>query len=85
MPSAIAAVIATSAGTGNVGVYSAIAVSACVDIVCEWVANVAKDVQAMDCQLNEFKDFLNKIRDEFAFLRHSVIALVYNAGLLDIK
>jgi len=80
-----AAATITSAGTGNVGVYSAIAVSVHVDIICKWVANVAKDVQTMNCQLNKFKNSLNEIRDEFVFLKYSVIAFVCNAGLLDIK
>jgi len=39
----------------------------------------------MDCWLNKFKDSLSEIKDKLAFLRHGVIALVYNARLLDIE
>ena len=46
---------------------------------------MAKDVQAMDRQLNKFKDSLSEIKDKFAFLRHNIITLIYNTGLLDIK
>jgi hypothetical protein len=43
-PSAASGTAAASAGTENVGVYSAIAVSARVDIVREQVTEIAKDV-----------------------------------------
>ena len=65
--------------------YLAIAISVHVDIVCEKVTNIAENIRAIDCQLNKFKDSLSKIKDELAFLRRSIIALIYNAGLLDIK
>ena len=39
-----AATTATSFSTGNVGVYSAIAISAWVDIICKRVTNIVKDV-----------------------------------------
>ena len=39
----------------------------------------------MDYWLNKFKDSLSKIKDKLAFLKYSVIALIHNAGLLDIK
>ncbi len=76
---------AAAAGTEYIGVYSAIAVSARVDIVRERVTDIAKDVRAMDRRLNEFEDSLSEIKDELAFLRRGVIALVRNAGLLDIE
>jgi len=76
---------AAAAGTEYVGVYSAIAVSACIDIVCKRVTDITKDVWAIDCQLSELEDFLSEIKDELVFLSHGVIALVHNAGLLDIK
>jgi hypothetical protein len=66
-------------------VYSAIAVSARINIVRERVTDMAKDVRAMDRQFNEFKDSLSEIKDELAFLRRGVIALVRNAGLPDIE
>jgi hypothetical protein len=66
-------------------VYSAIAVSARIDIVRERVTDMAKDVRAMDRRFNEFEDSLSEIKDELAFLRRGVIALVRNAGLPDIE
>ena len=39
----------------------------------------------MDCQLNEFEDFLSEIKDKLAFLRCGVIAFIHNAELLDIE
>ena len=39
----------------------------------------------MDCQLNEFKDSLSKIKDKLVFIRRGITALIYNAGLLDIE
>ena len=49
------------------------------------MADMAKDIQAIDHQLNEFKNSLSEIKDELAFLRRGIIVLIYNAGLLDIK
>ena len=65
--------------------YLAIAVSTRINIVYKRVTNIAKDVRAIDCRFNKFKDSLSKIKDELAFLRYSVIILIYNAGLPDIK
>jgi len=76
---------AAATGIEYVGVYSAITVSVYVDIVYKRVTDIAKDIKAIDCQLNEFKDSLSEIKDKLAFLRHGVIVLVYNAGLLNIK
>jgi len=76
---------AASAGTGSIRVYLAIAVSACIDIVCKRVTNIAKDVRAMDRRFNKFKDSLNEIKNKLAFLRRGIIALIRNAGLLDIE
>ena len=68
-----------------IGVYSAITVFIHIDIVCERVTNIVKDIQAINRQLNKFKDSLNEIKDKFIFLRCGVIVLICNAGLLDIK
>ena len=75
----------TTIGIEYIEVYSAIAISIRVNIVYKRVTDIVKDVQAMDCQLNELEDFLNKIKDELAFLKYSVIALVRNVRLLNIK
>jgi len=66
-------------------VYSAIAVSARIDIVRKQVTNMAKDVRAIDRRLNKFGDSLSEIKDKLAFLRRGIIALVRNTGLPDIK
>ena len=39
----------------------------------------------MDRQLNKFKDSLNEIKDELAFLKCSIIVLIHNAELLNIE
>jgi hypothetical protein len=39
----------------------------------------------MDRRFNKFKDSLSKIKDKLAFLRRSIIALIRNTGLPDIK
>ena len=49
------------------------------------MTNIAKDIQAIDYQFNKFKDSLNKIKDELTFLKYSIITLVHNAELPDIK
>ena len=46
---------------------------------------MARDVQAIDCRFNKFKDSLSKIKDKLAFLRRGVIILIRNTGLLDIE
>ena len=84
-PSAASGSAATPAGTVNVGVYSAIAVSARVDIVREQVTEIAKDVQAIDRRLRRLEDSLSEIKDELAFIRRGITALVHNAGLPDIE
>jgi archaellum component FlaC len=66
-------------------VYSAIAVSMRIDIVYKRVTDIAKDVRAIDRWFNNFKDSLSKIKDELAFLRRSIIALIHNARLPDIE
>ena len=75
----------TSAGAGSVRVYLAIAVSTRINIVYKRVTNIAKDIRAIDCRFNKFKDSLSKIKDKLTFLRRGVIALIYNARLPDIK
>jgi hypothetical protein len=69
----------------NVGVYLVIAVSVCVEIVCEWVAEVVKDVWAIDYWLSKLKGSLSEIKDELAFMRRGITVLICNAGLLDIE
>jgi hypothetical protein len=83
-PSAASSTV-TPAGTENVGVYSAIAVSARVDIVCERVAEVAKDVRAIDHRLSKLKGSLSEIKDKLAFIRRGITLLIRNAGLPDIE
>ena len=46
---------------------------------------MAKDVWAMDRRLSELKDSLSKIKDGLAFIRRGIIALIRNAGLLNIE
>ena len=75
----------TSTSTRSIRVYLAIAISTRVNIVYKRVTNIAKDVQAIDRWFNKFKDSLSKIKDKLTFLRRSIIILIYNAGLLDIK
>jgi len=84
-PGAASGTTAAPAGTENVGVYLAIAVSARVNIVREQVTKIAKDVRAIDCRLSKLKDSLSEIKDELAFIRRGIIALVRNTGLLDIE
>jgi len=74
-----------SASTGFIRVYLAIAISARINIVYKWVTNIAKDVRAIDRRFNKFKDSLSKIKDKLAFLRRSVIILIRNTRLPDIK
>jgi uncharacterized membrane protein (DUF106 family) len=66
-------------------VYLAITVSVYVNIVYKRVINIAKDIQAINRQLNKFKDSLSEIKDKLTFLKYSIIALVHNARLLNIK
>ena len=84
MPGAASGTV-TPAGTENIGVYSAIAVSARVDIVRERVAEVAKDVRAIDHRLSKLRGSLGEIKDELAFMRRGITALIRNAGLPDIE
>ena len=84
MPGAASGTV-TPASTENAGVYSAIAVSARVDIVRERVAGVAKDVRAIDHRLSKLRGSLGEIKDELAFMRRGITALVRNAKLPDIE
>ena len=84
-PGAASGTAATPAGTENVGVYSAITISARVNIVREQVTEIAKDVQAIDRRLRRLEDSLSEIKDELAFIRRGITALVHNAGLPDIE
>ena len=84
-PGAVSGTAATPAGMENVGVYSAIAVSVRVDIVCEWVTEITKDVQTIDCQLSELENFLSEIKDEAVFIKYGITAFVCNTELPDIK
>ena len=49
------------------------------------MAEVVKDVRAIDNRLSKLKGSLSKIKDELAFIRRSITTLIYNAGLLDIE
>jgi hypothetical protein len=66
-------------------VYSAIAVSARVNIVYKWVAEVAKDIRAIDYRLSKLKGSLSKIKDKLTFIRRSITILIRNTRLLDIE
>ena len=83
-PGAASGTAATPAGMENVRVYSAIAISARVDIVHE-LTEIAKDVRAIDRRLGELEDSLSEIKDELAFMRRGIAALVRNARLPDIE
>ena len=65
--------------------YLAIAVSTRVNIVRKRVAKVVKDIRAIDYWLSKLKGSLSKIKDKLTFLRRSVIILIRNTRLLDIK
>jgi len=56
-----------------------------VNIVYKQVTNIAKDVWGIDRRFNKFKDSLSEIKDKLAFLRRSVITLIRNTRLPDIK
>ncbi|OCK88049.1 uncharacterized protein K441DRAFT_330198 [Cenococcum geophilum 1.58] len=84
-PGAASGTAATPAGMENVRGYSAIAVSARVNIVRERVAEVAKDVRAIDHRLSKLEGSLSEIKDELAFIRRGITALIRNAGLPDIE
>jgi len=66
-------------------VYLVITISARINIVYKRVTNIAKDVQAINCRFNNFKDSLSKIKDKLVFLRRSIIVLIRNTRLLDIE
>ena len=46
---------------------------------------MAKDIRGIDYQFNEFKNSFSEIKDKFMFLKCSVITLIHNARLLNIK
>jgi hypothetical protein len=66
-------------------VYLAIAISTRINIVCKRVTNMAKDIRAIDCRFNKFKESLGKIKDKLAFLRRGIITLIRNTRLPDIE
>jgi len=76
---------AAFAGTGFIRVYLAIAIYVHINIVYKRVTNIAKDVQAIDCRFNKFKDSLSEIKGKLAFLRCGIITLIRNAGLPNIE
>ena len=78
-------ITAAAASIEYIGVYLAIAISIYINIVRKRVANIAKDIRAIDRRLKEFKDSLSNIKDKLAFLRRSIIILIYNTRLPDIK
>jgi hypothetical protein len=85
--STLGAAIATtaSASTRSIRVYLVITISTRINIVYKRVTNIAKNVRAIDRQFNKFKDSLSKVKDKLAFLRRSVIILIYNTRLPDIE
>jgi len=84
-PSTTSSTTAAPTSTENIKVYLAIAVSVCIDIVYKQVTEIAKDIRAIDRWLSEFKDSLSEIKDKLIFIRRGIIALVRNAGLLNIE
>ena len=75
----------TSASTGSVRVYLVITISTRINIVYKRVTNIAKDIRAIDRRFNKYKDSLSKIKNKLAFLRRSIITLICNTRLPDIK
>ena len=84
-PSTTFSTTTTPTNTENIRVYLAIAVSIYINIVYKQVTKIVNDVQAIDCWLSKLKDSLSKIKDGLAFIRYSIIALIHNAGLLNIE
>jgi hypothetical protein len=66
-------------------VYLAIAISVYIDIVCKRVAEVVKDIRAIDNRLSKLKGSLSKIKDKLTFIRRGITTLIRNAGLPDIE
>jgi len=75
----------TSASTRSIRVYLVIAIFIYINIVYKRVTNIVKDVWGIDRRFNKFKDSFSKIKDKLAFLRRSIIILIRNTRLLDIK
>ena len=65
--------------------YLAIAVSVYVDIVYKRVAEVVKDIRAIDNRLSKLKGSLSKIKDKLTFIRRGITILICNTRLLDIE
>ena len=65
--------------------YLVITISARVNIVYKRVTNIAKDIRAVNCRFNKFKDSLSKIKDKLTFIRRGITILIYNTRLLDIE
>ena len=84
-PGAASSTAATSASTENIGVYLAITISTRVDIVYKQITKIAKDIQAINCQLKRLKDSLSKIKNKLTFIRYGITILIHNAGLPDIE
>jgi hypothetical protein len=60
----------------NIRVYLAIAISAYVNIVCKRVAEVVKDIRAIDYWLSKLKGSLSEIKDKLAFIRRGITILI---------
>ena len=65
--------------------YLVIANPIYINIVYKRVTKIVKDVWAIDCRLSKLKDSLSKIKDKLTFIRRSIIILIRNTRLLDIK
>ena len=85
MPSPTSSIITTPTSTENVRVYLVIAIFIYIDIVYKQVAEVVKDIQAIDYQLSKLKGSLSEIKNELAFIKCGITILIYNAKLLNIR
>ena len=83
-PGAAFSTTTTPTGIENVRVYLVITISIHVNIVYK-LTKIAKNIQAIDRQLNKLKDSLSKIKDKLAFIRHGITTLIHNAKLPDIE
>ena len=84
-PGAAPSTLITPTSTENIKIYSAITVSARVNIIYKQVTKITKDVQVIDCWLSRLKNSLSEVKDKLTFIRRGITILVYNARLLDIE
>ena len=84
-PSATSGTTATPASMENVKVYSAIAISVHIDIVCKKVTEITKDVWAINHQLSKLENSLSEIKNTVVFIKCGITALIHNTELPDIE